>query len=1297
MRLALLLAAFSAIRLPGAVVPDLGPLPIAFEPNRGQYSPEVQFGARTESLRLSVLASAIRIETPGTQNPLEIQWAGGQRLSIEGEGQLPGTSNYILGASPARWRTNIPTFAKVRVHNIQSGVDLVVYGNQNQLEYDLDLAAGVAAESVSLHLTGARRLSRTKDGDLLIDCGSGLIIREHRPVVYQFQHGRKVPLVASYRIRGSDVSFRVAKHDAAKPLVIDPMLSFSAEFGGTGSDRGKAVAVDSSGYIYIVGDTSSLDFPMVQPYEDWPTTAASVSNPRHIFVTKLLPDASNIVFSTYLGGSSGESGRGVAVDPSGNTYVIGSTVSTNYPVTTGTLQSTTTPTGRTNHIVLTKLSTNGGSLVYSAVIGGSSDDEVAGLAIDGGGDAFLTGTTNSTDFPVTNGAHNDLEKLNGLNSAAKIFVTEVNPTATAFVYSAVIGGTGVDQGTALAIDGSGNAYIAGTTTSTDFPVTQGALETASNITGSNTRGVIAKIAAGGASVAFATYLGGTGSEQMAGLALDYAGNIFVTGLTTSSNFPTTSGSYLAPINGSANAVFITKIKTDGSAILYSSIFGGMNNAVGGIAVDQNSQASVAGTVNNGLAVTAGAPQILPGDGAAPPGVSGTTNAFVLELNSAGTAPVFSTYLGGVNASASAITVDQSGDVIVTGSGDSSFPVTAGTYESVDKGQVFVAEISESSSCSFSVNGVTALSATVTAPAGCNWIAVSGVPWIGVSSGQSGSGNGTVQLVAAQNTGIQRSGVVSIAGVQFTVTQSNACNFSLSSTTESFTSAGGPGSFSAFTSMGCTLPTAVSSVSWIHITSGAGVSPFTFTVNASTLGFARSGTITLGSQVFTVIEAAVPTMVQVTFNANISGVTLTTIGVGCSPGAYTLPITLSWASGAACIVNMPAPNGYAFALWMDGPTASSRTITAGASAATYSGVFSGCTYSVTAPGKIVNAAGGSLSITISTQTGCSWMPAPSAAWALAEGGGAGAGSGTATLTLIANPGLPRKTTVSVVGSSVTVHQAGIAYPIVFRPSNGTWYVSQNGNPGKPEAQQWGGQGDVPVPGDYDGDGKPDFAVWRPSTGYWYIILSSTPASPIAQQWGLPGDIPVPGDYDGDGKTDFAVWRPSTGMWYVIPSSAPGTLLLQQWGSQGDIPVPGDYDGDGKTDFAVWRPSTGTWYVIPSATPTVPVARQWGGAGDIPTPADFDGDGKTDFAIFRPSVATWYVIPSATPTVPVARQWGGAGDVPTPADFDGDGKADFAIFRPSTGTWWVIPSASPASPLVAPWGALGDIPAVTPLPN
>ncbi len=442
---------------------------------------------------------------------------------------------------------------------------------------------------------------------------------------------------------------------------------------------------------------------------------------------------------------------------------------------------------------------------------------------------------------------------------------------------------------------------------------------------------------------------------------------------------------------------------------------------------------------------------------------------------------------------------------------------------------------------------------------------------------------------------------------------------------------------------------------------------------------------------------------ITIASNVPGTTFTVSGTGCAAGTYTAPATLTWTAGAQCSVSLSASGSFAFSGWSDGNATNPRTFIAPANAATLNADFneqpvSGCTYSLSAPLQDFSGPEHAGQVTVTTAAGCAWTATSNNSdWLTITTANGGSGSGAIAFQAEENSGPYRVGTLTIAGQTFTVNQAGLqsgdprqAFPVVWRPSTGDWWSLSNYNPNNITVQQWGMAGDIPVPADYDGDGKIDYAVWRPSTGEWFIIPSSNPGSPIVQQWGANGDIPVPGDYDGDGKTDYAVWRPSTGNWLIIPSSNPGSPIIQQWGTTGDIPVPGDYDGDGKNDYAVWRPSTGMWYVIPSSNPGSFIARQWGITGDTPVAADYDGDGKIDYAVWRASTGMWYIVPSSNPGSPIGQQWGLNGDIPVPGDYDGDGIADYAVWRPSSGTWWVIPNSDPGNPIVQQWGLQGDVP-------
>ncbi len=261
--------------------------------------------------------------------------------------------------------------------------------------------------------------------------------------------------------------------------------------------------------------------------------------------------------------------------------------------------------------------------------------------------------------------------------------------------------------------------------------------------------------------------------------------------------------------------------------------------------------------------------------------------------------------------------------------------------------------------------------------------------------------------------------------------------------------------------------------------------------------------------------------------------------------------------------------------------------------------------------------------------------------------------------------------------------GTSDQVVWRPSNGTWYVIHSGT-GTRLGRQWGAAGDVPVPGDHDGDGRSDYTVWRRSTGTWYVNFSGTGGT-TSQQWGTPGDIPVAGDWDGDRRSDYMVFRPSSGTWYLVSSST-GAASARQLGAAGDLPIAADIDGDGRNDYVVWRPTTGAWMWELAAGGSG--SATLGDPGDIPVSVDLDGDRRTDPAVWKPSTGTWTIHNSSTGAT-VSAQWGVQGDGPAPALFDADTRGDLVAWRPSDGNWHILRSTT-GTALVVQWGTRGDHP-------
>jgi hypothetical protein len=655
---------------------------------------------------------------------------------VVGVGPLASKTNYFIGNNPAQWHADVPNFTRVKYENIYPGVELVFYGNQRQLEYDFVLAPGADPGLIQLAVDLVERAVGTQEagfadrvsqrqvatpesklrgrqsarratiridgnGDLLVLSRSGEV-RFHKPSVYQeilpdghtkstdagaeSVRSNRSPesalenqqFLEGHYVLTADgtVGFEIPNYDRSRGLIIDPALSYSTFLGGAGNDWGAGIAVDAAGNAYITGTTLSTNFPTASPFQA--SCGGCALNKTTAFVAKFDSAGANLVYSTYLGGSNEDSSAAVAVDSAGEAYVVGATLSSDFPTTPGAFQTACSSCGVGQpDAFVTKLNAAGSALVFSSYLGGSNQDVAAGVAVDASGSAYITGTTNSDDFPTVSPLQNFCNGCSNGNSDA--FVAKFNPDGTSLMYSTFVGGTGLDEGHSIAVDSSGNAYVTGLTGSNDLQT----VNAFQPFSGGNQDAFVIKLDPAGQGPVYFSYLGGSGNDQGNSIAVDADGNVYVTGSTSSPDFPT-AGTLAGELRGSQSA-FVTKVNQSGSALDFSIYIGGSGTDSGtGIAVDSAGNAYLTGSTNStDFPLVSALPSTSPGVNQ---GVNG--DAFVTKVNSVGSAIVFSSYLGGSDVDAgTSIAVDSPGNAYITGNTFSgNFPTTANAFQTVIGGQ-----------------------------------------------------------------------------------------------------------------------------------------------------------------------------------------------------------------------------------------------------------------------------------------------------------------------------------------------------------------------------------------------------------------------------------------------------------------------------------------------------------------------------------------------------------------------------------------------------------------------------------
>ncbi len=482
-------------------------------------------------------------------------------------------------------------------------------------------------------------------------------MRVRRPYAYQVVNGKRVQVACDYRLDERTATLRLARYDRTRTLVVDPNIGCSTYVGGSDDDAASGISIGPSGDVYVTGSTESTDFPATAgAYADY------ASGDSDVFVARMSQDARLMRWCTYIGGNRHDHGVGLAVDAAGAATVAGSAWSADFPTTAGAFQLH--HAGGTSDVFALRLAATGDALAWSTYIGASSNEYGSSLALLDDGSVVVTGGTESANYPVTAGAH---DSTYGGNWDA--YVTKLDPTGHALVFSSFLGGWNSDEGIAIAPVGDG-LYVCGRTYSSDFPTTCGAFDTAY---ADRNDGFVAKLASDGASLPACTYLGGAGDDIAWAVGTDSAGYVYVAGETASSDFPTTPGAWDRTL-GSGDA-FVTKFDASLAYPVYSTLVGGsIGDTAYALLVGPYGNATIAGfSHSTNFPVTADAIDSSYG---------GNGDAFLTKLTASGGGLVFSTYLGGANNEhAHAAVLAEDGDVYLAGhSRSTDFPTSTTAFD-----------------------------------------------------------------------------------------------------------------------------------------------------------------------------------------------------------------------------------------------------------------------------------------------------------------------------------------------------------------------------------------------------------------------------------------------------------------------------------------------------------------------------------------------------------------------------------------------------------------------------------------